>query len=173
MTETETLVDYITGAPVPNVGAEANRQAVERLLVETKGFDKSQVSVDVPITVAVDGETYRSRVDLVVSVDGTPRICIKCAPGSLGSRERETLAAARLLGETPVPLSIVSDGRTAIVMETVTGRKLGEGLDAVPPRAELTAAKTEAIPALTPERKRREAIIFRSYDSMTVNRPPL
>ena len=34
----DTLVDYITGKTVANVGAEANRQAVERFLVQKKGY---------------------------------------------------------------------------------------------------------------------------------------
>ena len=173
MPETETVMDYITGEPKLDTGAETNRQAVERFLVEEKGFDKSQVSVDVPITVDVDGETYRSRVDLVVAAGGKPRLCIKCAAGSLGSREREVLAAARLLGAGPVPFSVVSDGRTAIVMDTATGRKLGEGLNAIPSPEELAAAEMDAPVGLSPERRRREAIIFRSYDSMNVNRQSL
>lgn len=173
MAESDTLIDYITGESKIDTGAEANRQAVERFLVESKGFDKSQVSVDLPIQVDVDGETYRSRVDLVVSVDGALRICIKCAPGSLGSRERETLAAARLLAAVPVPLCVVSDGKTAIVLDTATGRKLGEGLDAVPSNADLAAALVDEPAPLSPERRRKEAIIFRSYDSMTVNRQPV
>ena len=43
------LIDYITGKEVPNVGAEENRQAIERFLVEEKGFAREDIAVDVDI----------------------------------------------------------------------------------------------------------------------------
>ena len=41
------LTDYVTGKEVPNIGAEENRQTVERYLVEKKGFSKQDIGVDV------------------------------------------------------------------------------------------------------------------------------
>ena len=95
----ETIIDFITGKDVPNIGAEEHRQAVERFLVEQKGFLKEDIEVDADIEMRVGGEPYRSQVDLVVSADGgkTRFMAIRCAAGSLGSREREIVAAARLL----------------------------------------------------------------------------
>jgi hypothetical protein len=97
-------------------------------------------------------------------------MAFKCAAASLGSREREILAAARLAGENQIPLSVVSDGSTAIVLDTVSGRKLGEGLDAIPSkeqaRVKLTHLKEQPYPE---EKREREGLIFRTYDSMNVN----
>ena len=101
------ITDYITGRKVPNVGAEANRQAVERYLVEERGFAKQDIKVSVPIHLQIGEEDYRSCVDLVAVVDGNPMMVVKCAPGSLGSREREIISAARLLDVCPIPLAIV------------------------------------------------------------------
>ena len=167
----ETLVDFITGRPVPNVGAEANRQALERILVEEKGYTASDIEVDAPISVDISGEVYHSRVDLVVRAGGGIIMCIKCAPGSLGSREREIVAAARLLASHQVPVAVVSDGSNAIVIETASGKKIGEGLAAIPDRdaAEMQMKQFQPIP-LPEERRKREGLIFRSYDSMNVNR---
>lgn len=171
MTDAATLTDFITGRTVPDVGAEANRQAVERLLVTAKGYAKSEIRVDAPITVMVGGEAYRSRIDLLVQVDGKPFMAVKCAAGSLGSREREIVAAARVLDETrPVPLAVVSDGKTAVVLESCSGKKRGEGLEAVPEKA---AARQLAdnldLGPLDPHRLERERIVFRSYDMDNVN----
>ena len=166
----DVVVDYITGNAVPDVGAEANRQKVERLLVEQKGFMREDIEVDTPIAFTVNDGRYKSRVDLVVSTGGLKGMVIKCAAGSLGSRERETIAAARLINEYPVPFSVVSDGRTAVVLDTRSGRKLGEGLAAIPDRAALAQHLTNMDPApLTADRRRKEMLIFRSYDSMNVN----
>lgn len=90
----EFIIDYITGHQRPNVGPEANRQQVERLLVGKKGYEKNDIQVDTPINlVMAEEETYTSRIDLVVTVKGYRFMVIKCAPGSLASREREVIAA--------------------------------------------------------------------------------
>jgi hypothetical protein len=166
------ITDFVTGKEIPNVGAEENRQMVERFLVNEKGFSKEDIEVDVDIEMTVGGEPYRSQIDLLVSVDGgiTRFVAIKCAAASLGSREREILAAARLLAENQIPFSVVSDGKTAIVLDTVSGRKLGEGMPAILSKAEAREKLKTVKPSPFPKDKReREKLIFRSYDSMNVN----
>ncbi len=166
------ITDFITGEKIPNVGAEENRQMVERFLVNEKGYSKADIAVDVDIEISVAGETYCSQIDLVVSVDAgiTPFMAIKCAAASLGSREREILAAARLLCENQLPFSVVSDGKTAILLDTISGRKLGEGLNTIPSKDEAREKlKTMEQVSFPKEKLEREKLIFRSYDSMNVN----
>ncbi|HHP7233029.1 MAG TPA: type I restriction enzyme HsdR N-terminal domain-containing protein [Desulfobacterales bacterium] len=164
--------DYITGEMIAEVGAEGNRQKVERLLVEQKGYRPRDIEVDAEIAFDIDGRPYRSTVDLVVSPDGgrTRFMVLKCVAGSLGSREREVVSAARLLDRYQIPLAVVSDGDTAIVMDTLSGEKIGEGLGAIPSRE--AAVKTlEVIRRVPypPERLRRERLVFRTYDVENVN----
>ncbi len=166
----QTIIDFITGKEIPLTGAEENRQAVERLLVAEKGYLKQDVIVDENLSFHVTGEEYRSQVDLVVCIENTRFMVIKCAAGSLGSREREALAAARLLDVVQIPYSVVSDGKTAIVMDTISGRKIGEGLEAIWSKEDAS----EILPGLErtvfpEERLERERLIFRTYDSMNVN----
>lgn len=164
------IVDYITGRNVPDVGAEANRQAVEKLLVTQKGYEKADVEVDVDISLSIAGEAYRSLVDLVVSVDGRRVMVIKCAAGSLGSREREVVAAARLLDTDQIPFAVASDGVTAMVLDASSGKKCGEGIDAIPTKAHIRAYLEKNAPAPFPEKKReREKLVFRTYDVENVN----
>jgi len=167
----EWVTDFITGKKVPDVGAEANRQAVERYLVEKKGYSPEDIQVDTPVKLTIGGEPYRSTVDLVVSVAGKRYMVIKCAPGSLGSRERETISAARLLeSEYQIPLAVVSDGRTATLLDTTTGKKIDAGLESLPSR-EVAVKKSAGtvFQVLAESRIEREKLIFRSYDSMNVN----
>lgn len=167
----EMLTDFITGRRMPDVGAEANRQLVERLLVETKGYAPEDIEVDAPITVTLENEVYTSAVDLAVSVHGKRYMAIKCAPGSLASREREAIAAARLLDEYQLPLAVASDGRTALVWDTLTGHSLGQDLDAVPTKAQAEATfDPTALTPLDEKKLTRQKLIFRSYDSMAVNK---
>jgi hypothetical protein len=166
------ITDFISGKEIPNIGAEENRQQVAQFLVAEKGFSKEDIEVDVDIEMTVAGETYRSQIDLVVSVDGgsTRFMAIKCAAASLGSREREILAAARLLCENQLPFAVVSDGKTAIVLDTLSGKKLGEGLNAIPSKDEIREKlKTMQLWPFPKEKLEREKLVFRSYDSMNVN----
>jgi hypothetical protein len=165
-----TLIDFITGREIPNIGAEENRQVVERFLVEQKNYARQEITVNADLELTIQGEPYRSQVDLVVTVGRRRLMVITCAAGSLASWERQTVAAARLLGEVQVPLAVVSDGRTATVIDAVTGKSLGAGMEAIPSKEdalrELTSARFEPLPE---ERRAREALIFRTYDRETIN----
>jgi hypothetical protein len=167
----ETIVDYITGSEKSFTGAEANRQAMEKVLVETKGYAPSDVEVDTPIVLEMDDGPYASTLDLVVNVAGHRFMVIKCAPGSLSSREREVIAAARLLDRCQIPLAVATDGVTAQVWDTVSGRHIGEGLEAVPSKARAEKMfDPGATVCLDDKRRHRTQLVFRSYDSMNVNR---
>lgn len=164
------IKDYITGKEVPNVGAEENRQAVEKYLVEQKGFLKEELQINAPLEIDIRGETYRASVDIVVKAGGRRLMAIKCAAGSLGSREKEILSAAKLLESYQLPLSVVSDGKTAIVLDTLSGKTLGEGLSSIPSKEELAKRLGDNDWQPVPENRLEQVkLIFRSYDSMNVN----
>lgn len=168
--QSDNIVDFITGQLVPDVGAEANRQQVERYLIEEKGYRREDVIVDAPIEVEIDGAVYRSKVDLILQIENRPILAFKCAAGSLGSREREAISAARLYGASPLPLAVVSDGSDATLLDAVTGKKVGNGLGAIPSRGQaVNLAQTKRLPKLPKDRLAREKLVFRSYDSMNVN----
>jgi hypothetical protein len=165
-----TLIDFVTGREVPNIGAEENRQAVEHLLVEQKGYAKEDIQVDAPMALVIRSEVYRSQVDLVVSVGEVRLMVVKCAAGALGSWERQTLAAARLFSDSQIPYAIVSDGKTALLVDSATGKKIGEGLEAIPSKTEarrmIASIRFHPLPE---ERRERESLIFRTYDQESVN----
>jgi len=164
------LVDFVTGSQVPNIGAEEIRQQVERFLVETKGYSKENIEVDAPLHFTIGEEKIASNVDLVVRVGGKRLMVLRCVPGSFGSRHRETLAAARLLDAYQIPFSVVTDGKDAEVLDTVTGEIIGHGMEAITSRQDATErikdVKFEPFPE---EKLEREKIIFRSYDEMNIN----
>lgn len=165
------IKDYITGREVPNIGAEENRQAVERYLVEEKGYQKADLEIDAPLEIDIRGEAYRAAVDIVVAVNDRRLMAIKCAAGSIGSREKEILSAAKLLESYQVPLAVVSDGRKATVLDTCSGKTIGEGLDAIPSKKEISARFTSEDFQPVPENRLDQVkLVFRSYDSMNVNR---
>ncbi|MBU2488354.1 MAG: type I restriction enzyme HsdR N-terminal domain-containing protein [Proteobacteria bacterium] len=162
--------DFVTGQPVPLVGAEENRQALARFLVEEKGFAREDIEVDAPLAFSVDGQPHESCLDLVVSMAGRRVLVVKVAAASLGSREREAVAAARLAEGGPVPLAAVSDGADAILLSTATGKVVAQGLASLPdPARALELARSEPLPLLEGPRLRAERLIFRSFDADNVN----
>lgn len=170
------LQDYLSGRPVPNRGAEANRQVVLRYLVEAKGYTPEDLRTDVRLQTQIDGQTYASTIDVLVieATRGIWALAIKCVAGSLGSWEREALAAARILrSDYQIPLCAVSDGKDAVVLDTLTGRKMGAGRESIPNRRDLERllGETALIP-YPPERLEREKLIFRTYDVMNIHRQP-
>lgn len=165
------IEDFITGEQVPEVGPEENRQAVERFLVEKKGYDKADIEVDAGITVMFKGTPYDSSVNLVVSVEGTRFMAIKCPAGSLESWEREILAAARLMEKAyQIPFALVADGTDAVLLDTLSGKRIADGMDAIfsKENAKERLKKIELKP-LPDKLLTREQIIFRSYDLDNVN----
>jgi hypothetical protein len=97
-------------------------------------------------------------------------MAVKCAAGSLGSREREIVAAARLLDSYQIPIAVVTDGMHAIVLDAVTGKKIGEGMDAIPSKEQAEALLSVSPPLAFPANKReREQLVFRTYDLENVN----
>lgn len=164
------IKDFVSGHPVPDVGAEENRQAVEKLLVVQKGYLKSDIEVDAPMVLSIAGESYTSALDLLVRVNGRPFMAMKCAAGSLGSRQREIVAAARLFDTHQIPLAVVSDGEQAIVFDTASGTKIGETPEAIPTREVAQKFLESFTPIIFPEDKiEREKLIFRTYDLENIN----
>ncbi len=164
------ITDFITGNNVPDIGAEANRQAVEKILVEQRGFSKSDVEVSVGIDLEIAGAPYQSQIDLVVSAGQKRVMVIKCAAGSLGSREREVVSAARLLDAYQIPFALVSDGLTAILLDTVSGKVLKEGIEAIPSKEAVLKQLQDMEWLPMPEKKiEREKLVFRTYDMENVN----
>ena len=167
-----TLKDYLTGNLIPDVGAESHRQAVLRFLVEEKGYDRKALWVDAPLKLRIGGQPYMAKIDLIVKAGPPlrPVMAFKCCAGSLGSREREILAAARIFDSTPIPLAVVSDGRDAVILDTTTGKLSARGLAALPSPREAARRLTDQPPRPYPkERLEREKLIFRTYDQDNVN----
>ncbi len=168
----EMIINCLTNQPIPNIGCEENRQKVLSFLLSHHAFQKSDIQCDVPIRIQLNGELYISQIDIIVTIETKHLMLIKCAAGSLASRERETIAAARLFNESyQIPYAIVSDGQTAIVRETLTGKKIKEGgLNGIPSRSMLLNMLEKIEFQIFPEQRlTREQLIFRTYDAMNIN----
>jgi hypothetical protein len=62
---------------------------------------------------------------------------IMYGPGSLVTRQRPTLAAARLLEDYVVPFAVITNGKDALIMDTASGKVIGEGLESIPDKQQI------------------------------------
>lgn len=167
----EPIRDFITGREIDNVGSEASRQIFEKFLVETKGFSKQEIRVDESLVVQFKGQDYVSAIDLIVFCKTKPFMAITCVAGSIGSYEREILSGARLVYEFQVPFAVSTDARNAVIMDTVSGKTIGKGLDAIPSREAAEKRMASIKDTLySPEKRKLEMIIYRSFNMEKINR---
>jgi hypothetical protein len=154
-----------------NLAAVA-RKTIEYLLIEKKGYLRSEVQKNVVFDVALEKETVCSSVDFLVTVGQKKAMAVKCSSGSLSSRERQAVAAARLLDSPPVPIAVVADPVNAEVLDAITGRVIGEGFGAIPLREQLVEMLAEKeLKALSPERLEKEKRILLAFDSIRCSVP--
>jgi len=159
--------DYLTGEELAETSYEQFRQALARMLAEERGYPKERLVPKAGVRIPVDGRQYTRMVDLVaLGADGTPLLLIIFSSGEPGSYLRESLAAARLY-VPPVPLTLVTDTKTATLAATASGEILGSGIRAIPQYGELPElARTHPISPLTDARADRERRILYAYSEM-------
>jgi hypothetical protein len=141
-----TLLDYLTGEELTDTDDERIRQDISRMMIEQKGFGKTELIPRSCIDTLFTHHFVRSTIDLTVRLGNRSFMIIRYGPGSLVSRERAAIAAARVIhADYRIPLAVVTNGRDAELLDTVTGKILGNGLQSIPDRA----AASLLLPALT------------------------
>ena len=163
------LADYITGEPLVDTDDERYRQKLARLLVEERGFAKSELTMRRRIETLFAHQFVASKIDIVVSIGDQRVLVLRYGPGSLVTRERPAIAVARVLEENQIiPLVVVTNGEDAELLDSRTGKVLETGLGAIPTR--------EAVVALLPgldftpvasERREPELRILNAFDVET------
>jgi hypothetical protein len=135
-----TCRDYVTGETLIDTDDERYRQRLARFLVEKKGYAKGELEMRLKIETLFANQFVTSTIDVVAGLEGRKAMLVRYGPGSLVTRERAAVAAARVLvAAQRIPLAVVTNGENAEVLDTVTGKVLREGLAAVPSREELAA----------------------------------
>jgi hypothetical protein len=143
------------------------RKMVSYLLLEKKGYLPEDIEKRVVFEVKLGQETAHSSVDFLISIAGRKAMVIKCAAGSLSSRERQAVAAARLIGSPPVPVAVVADPVNAEVLDVSSGKVMGEGFGAIPVRDQLARMLSDtSFQPLPPERLEKEKRILLAFDAI-------
>jgi hypothetical protein len=144
------------------------RKMLSYLLMEKKGYLPDDIEKKVVFEVKVGRELAYSSVDFLVSVKGKKAMVIKCVAGSLSSRERQVVAAARLIEAPPVLVAVVADPMSAAVLDVRTGKLAGEGFGAIPIKDQMIRMLSEgASQLLSPERLEKEKRILLAFDAIS------
>jgi hypothetical protein len=145
----------------------AAKHGVEKFLREAKGYSGGDIEIDREFDVTTGDEPERSKTDIVIALSGKRLVSITCSPDALVSRERQALACARLLDSYQIPFAVITDGTDAVVLDTLTGDVIGEGMDAIPSKEKLEEfAGTIEFKELPPEKVKKEKMIARAFDAI-------
>lgn len=162
-----TLKDYLTGKELPDTDDERYRQGLAKLLVEEKGYAVDDLEPRLVIETVFNNQFVRSLIELTVRLQGRRLIIIRYGPGSLVTRERAAIAAARILDpDYCIPLAIVTNCRDAELLDTHTGVVLGAGMNAIPDRKKAVKMLGEAdfSPFTDQAKREREERILNVFD---------
>ncbi|MFH1216826.1 MAG: type I restriction enzyme HsdR N-terminal domain-containing protein [Pseudomonadota bacterium] len=162
-----TCADYLTGETLTDTDDERIRQRIARLLVEERGFDKSVLEMRRRIETLYAGQFVTSKIDIVVRHNDRRVLIIRYAPGSLVTRERSAIAAARvLLEDYRIPLAVVTNGEDAELLDSLTGKVLGTGMGAIPSREDVARMfdRLRFLPLPDSAKREKELRILNAYD---------
>ncbi len=131
------LEDFITGKSLPDTHDERYRQKIARLLVRDRGYFKQEIEPRKKLTVQAGENRAIIKVDFLIKLADRVCMIIKYGPGSIVTRRRPALAAARLLAACHIPIVVVTNGRDAEVLDGSSGQVISTGLETIPSRPQL------------------------------------
>ncbi|THB68675.1 MAG: type I restriction endonuclease subunit R [Desulfovibrio sp.] len=160
-----TIRDYLTDEEIESTTFEDLRQGLARFMVEELGYPKDRLKPRVAVTIPIDGKEYSRLADLMAfSESGEPLLLAMFCAGEVSTYVRESVAAARLYHEQPVPLTVVTDSKDAILVATATGKELGRSMHAIPRYADLQGlAGAHPIEPLPENQAEKECRILYAY----------
>ncbi|SDP37155.1 type I restriction enzyme HsdR N-terminal domain-containing protein [Desulforhopalus singaporensis] len=162
-----TLEDYLTGEELTDTDDERIRQELQRMMVEEKGYRREELTPRLKIETLFTRSFVTSTIEITITCNQKQTLIVRYGPGSMVSRERAAVAAARVLNpEYRIPFAVVTNGRDAELLDTRTGKILGYGLHSIPSREtiETLLNQVEYLPPLKGEQRERELRILNAFD---------
>jgi len=162
-----TLIDYLSGEELTDTDDERIRQRLSRMMVEEKGYPRDTLVPRLKIETLFSRCFVVSTIELTLTLGGKQFLILRYGPGSLVSRERSAIAAARVLSpDHQIPLAVVTNGDDAELLDTRTGKICGYGLDSIPdhPTALKMLEQIDFLPPPDAIRREREMRILNAFD---------
>lgn len=161
------LTDLLTGEELIDTDDERIRQDLFRMMLEEKDYAPENIIPRQKIETLFSKCFVTSTIEVTVLHNNKQAMIVRYGPGSLVSRERAAVAAARVLNpDYCIPLAVVTNGRDAELLDTRTGKILGYGLQSIPGREEIgnLLHQVEFLPPYEGLRRERELRILNAFD---------
>jgi hypothetical protein len=131
------LKDFLTGKIIEDNHDERLRQKVVRFLVEEKDYAKENITSECKLTINAGTKKAIVKVDFKIHILERTCMIVKYGPGSLVTRQRPAIAASRLIEPYQIPLIVVTNGFDAEILDGMSGKVIGESLQAIPSRSQI------------------------------------
>ena len=147
------MVDFLTGKTIEDSHDERLRQEVAKCLVQQKGYDKADIRSGEKILVSCGEKGALLPLDFRISLHGKTAMIVKYGPGSILTRHQPALALSRLVAPYQVPIVVVTNGHDMDVLSGENGRRLGEGVGAMPSKQRLLKLVSDGTWPSLPEKQ--------------------
>lgn len=159
------LTDFVTGETLPDTHDERYRQTLAKLLVNQKGYSKTELTPRLDLQIAAGDKRAIIRIDLTVLLQGRIAMIVRFGPGSVVTRQRPSLAASRLIAPYQIPVVVVTNGTDTDVLDGRSGKIRARHLSGIPTRAELTEYITgRRFEPISARRAEMESRIIYAYE---------
>jgi len=146
---------------------EAVREEMFRFLTERKGYLPDDIERDRLFKVSVPGCEDTISTDFIIKLGERRFMAIKCAAGSVDTRERHITAFARVVDGYQIPFCLVTDGENTRLIDTLTGKVFSEDISSVPAREEaIRQAEGMELRPYPSERLEREKRILLAFETV-------
>lgn len=142
-------------------------ERMANFLEKEKGYKAADIERRLSIVTRFNDEEVISKITLLVRSGGKATMILRYAPGSVVTRERSAIAAARVLNpDYQIPLVVVTNGEEAVLLDTYKGKRLAESLAELPTVAALQEMATDLRyePLSNPKIEERERRILNAFD---------
>ncbi|MEE4364460.1 MAG: type I restriction enzyme HsdR N-terminal domain-containing protein [Desulfotignum sp.] len=133
------LVDFLTSDMLADTHDERYRQKIAHHLVQVCGYDKTDIHSRRQVTIRAGGRSASVRIDFLVQAGEKTGMMVRFAPGSLVTRRLSNLALSRIVFPYQIPVVVTTNGDDAEIINGITGRVTGHGIDSMPDKHVLAA----------------------------------
>jgi hypothetical protein len=159
------LTDFISGETLDDTLDERHRQKIARLLVDQKGYRKTDITPRHELKIDVDDRCARLQISYTVILGRSIAMVLHYGPGSLVTRHRPILAMSRLVQARQVPLAVVTNGEDADILDGVSGNVIATGLNQIPAKTQLSdIVAARQWPEVPPKRREMESRILMAFE---------
>lgn len=160
-----TITDFISADTLDDTLDERHRQLIGHLLVEKKGYRKSQITPRHELEIRIPEKCARLLVTYIINIEDRIAMLIQYGPGSLVTRHRPALAMARLVTKYQIPRVVVTNGEQADTLDGSSGALLNTGLENIPNCDELTRfVQQHTWKVISRERAEMESRILMAFE---------